>query len=435
MNSQVAISALLLGSFGNAQAESWPRWRGDANTDHSPDTGLLKSWPEDGPKRLWLYSDAGHGYSGFSVREGRLFTMGARDGSTYLLCLDLEDGNEIWATKVDKVLKNGWGDGPRSTPTLDGDLKDGLVYTVSGRGDIVCARQKTGEKVWSRKMSEFGGSVPKWGYSESLLVDGKQVVCAPGGDEGALVALDKSTGKKLWQSKEFTGTAEYSSVVPAKIGGKRQYIRLLQKKLGGVDAKTGETIWSFDWPGRVAVIPTPIVDDNRIYITSGYGVGCMMIEVGKDGGVEKLWQNKVMKNHHGGVVRVGEYLFGHADAGWVCQKWEDGSEVWRERDALGKGAIHYADGMLYCLEEASGTVALVEASPEGFKEASRFRLQPQSEIRSRRGKIWVHPVVVGGRLLLRDQEHIYCFDVRGAKNDAKDAGKKETEKKTGKTPR
>ena len=148
-------------------------------------------------------------------------------------------------------------------------------------------------------------------------------------------------------------------------------------------------------------------------IAAGYRIGCMMVEVKKDGSAEVAWQNKVMQNHHGGVVKVGDYLYGHADRGWVCQKWDDGSEVWRERGALRKGAVHYADGMLYCVEEGSGTVALVEASEKGFKEASRFTLNPQSENRSRRGKIWVHPVVLDGRLFLRDQEFVYCFDVKG----------------------
>ena len=165
-------------------------------------------------------------------------------------------------------------------------------------------------------------------------------------------------------------------------------------------------------PGRVAVCPTPIVGDDQVYVTSGYGVGSMLVDVDESGKATPVWQNKVMQNHHGGVVRVGDYLYGHADRGWVCQKWDDGSEVWLHRE-FGKGAIHYADGMLYCLEERTGTVALVEATPEGYKEASRFKLSPQSKIRARRGMIWVHPVVIGGHLLLRDQEHIYCFDVRG----------------------
>lgn len=401
-----ALVSVLLCSFTAAQSDSWSRFRGADGKDHSPDKGLLKTWPKDGPKRLWLFEEAGAGYSGFSIKGDHLFTMGTRDDNTRLMCLDVKTGKEVWSVAVGGVLDNKWGDGPRSTPTVDGDR----LYTVSGRGDILCVSSKNGKKVWSRKMREFGGKRPYWGYSESVVVDGKQVICTPGGNDGAVVALDKKTGKMIWQATDFTGKAEYSSIVPAEINGRRQYVRLLQKKIGGIDAKNGDLLWSADWPGRTAVCPTPIVDGNKIYVTSGYRAGCMMIEVGKDG-AETVWQNKVMANHHGGVVRVGDHLYGHADKGWVCQKWEDGSEVWRERK-LRKGAIHYADGMLYCLEEGSGTVALVEANAKKFKEVSRFVLEPQSDNRSARGKIWVHPVVVGGRLFLRDQEYIYCFDVK-----------------------
>ncbi|MEQ8767022.1 MAG: PQQ-binding-like beta-propeller repeat protein [Planctomycetota bacterium] len=406
----LAMSLLLSSVQGQedlSKQDSWPRFRGSSNADHSPDTALLEKWPENGPKRLWLYDKAGNGYSGFSIQGDRLYTMGTRGESTILLCLDATSGKELWAAQVGEILSNGWGDGPRSTPTLDGDH----VYTVSGLGDILCHDAKTGKKVWSSRMSKFGGDVPKWGYSESLLVDGNRVICTPGGSDGAVVALDKKTGEKIWQSEGFTGPAEYSSTVAADIHGKRQYVRLLQTQVGGLDAETGKLLWSAEWPGRVAVIPTPIVHDNQIYITSGYGVGSMLVEVSDDGQAKPVWQNKVMQNHHGGVVRVGEYLYGHADRGWACQKWDDGSEVWLHRE-LGKGAIHYADGMLYCLEEGSGTLALVAASPEGFQQVSQFTLSPQSEIRSRRGAIWVHPVVVRGRLFLRDQEYIYCYDVR-----------------------
>lgn len=404
---RLTTASLLLCSLPVAQSESWPRFRGPANTDHSPDTGLLKSWPKGGPKRLWLHEKAGMGYSGFSVLGDRLFTMGTRSGSTILLCLDAATGKKVWSTKVGKIYKNDWGDGPRSTPTIDGDL----VYAIGGQGDILCVQHKNGKKVWSRAMNKFGGKTPYWGYSESILIDGDQAVCAPGGSKGALVALNKKTGKTIWQSKGLSGKAEYSSVVAAEINQTRQYIRLLQKTVAGVDASSGKVLWTYEWPGRTAVIPTPIVDGNKIYITSGYNAGCMLIEVGADE-VKLLWQNKVMQNHHGGVVRIGDYLYGHANTGWVCQSWEDGSSVWRERKALKKGAVHYADGMLYCLEERSGVVALVEATSEGFKEASRFTLSPQAKNRARRGAIWVHPVVLDGRLFLRDQEYIYCYDVK-----------------------
>ena len=299
--------------------------RGPAGNDHSPDQGLLKKWPDGGPERVWLFENAGNGYSGFSVRDERVYTMGTRDDEVFAFCLSFKTGKELWAEKLGSPLRNGWGHGPRSTPTLDDDR----LYMVTGRGDVICLRQKDGKKLWSRNLKEFGGKVPTWGYSESLIVDDGRVICTPGGQDGALVALNKKNGKKLWQCAKLTGKAEYSSVVMADINGQHQYVRLLQKVIGGVDAKSGKLLWSAEWPGKTAVCPTPIVKGNQVYVTSGYGVGCMMLEI-TDRGAKTLWQNKVMRNHHGGVVLVGDHLYGHADYAWVCQSWQDGTEVWRD---------------------------------------------------------------------------------------------------------
>jgi outer membrane protein assembly factor BamB len=181
----------------------------------------------------------------------------------------------------------------------------------------------------------------------------------------------------------------------------------------GVAALDGKVLWSADWPGSTAVIPTPIFHDGQVYVTSGYGAGCMSIKIGENNTVTGVYTNKVMKNHHGGVVLVDGYLYGYSDGvGWACQDFKTGQEVWAERKALGKGAVAYADGMLYCLAENNGTVALVEASPKGWKEHGRFKLDPQTTQRSPQGHIWTHPVVTGGRLYLRDQELLSCYDVK-----------------------
>ncbi len=404
-------AVLLSGTLASVRAQdaSWPRFRGADFDDHSPDSGLLKVWPEGGPDRLWLFDEAGLGYAGFSVADGKLFTMGARDAVTCLIALDAGTGEELWATEVSALYRNDWGDGPRSTPTVDGDR----VYALSGRGELICAKTSDGEELWSVNLEkDFGGGVPGWGYCESVLVDGDQVVCTPGGRQGAVLALDKMTGEKRWQSDELKDGAQYASLLPIEVAGKRQYVQLFQKTLAGVSAADGSLLWSSDWGGRVAVIPTPIFHDGSVYIASGYGVGCKRVEIGA-AAAKDAWQNDVMVNHHGGVVLIDGHLYGHSDnGGWKCQNFATGEELWADR-GVGKGAVHYADGMLYCLSESDGTVALVEASTEGWKEKSRFQLSPQTELRKPKGKIWVHPVVVGGRLYLRDQELIYCYDVKG----------------------
>ena len=404
----ILVTSLTLLSSAQAQKD-WPRWRGPSLNDHSPDTGLLKKWPKKGPKQVWLYQNAGVGYSGPAISDNKLFTMGEREGEIYLIALSTENGKEIWSKKFGKGFKNNWGNGPRGTPTIDEDR----VYVLGPNGEVACLKAKDGSSVWSVDLvDQFGGKVPFWGYSESVLIDGKKVVCTPGGKRGAIVALDKLTGKKLWQSETLRDNAQYSSIIPITHEGKSQYVQLFMKTLAGLDAENGKLLWKTDWNGRTAVVPTPIYKDSKIYISSGYGVGCKMIRLEKGGKVEEDYSNDTIINHHGGVILIGDHLYGHSDrGGWKCQNFATGEELWRSKD-LGKGAIHFADGMLYCLGESDGTIALVKASPKGWLESSRFKLSPQTQLRKPSGKIWTHPVVIGGQLYLRDQEIIYCYNVK-----------------------
>lgn len=402
-------AALLLPALTFAEGFDWPQWRGPNRDDVTKETGLLKQWPEGGPKRVWLSEDGGLGYSGFAVVKGRLVTIGARGEEEFLIALDANTGKGVWATSIGPKLGNKWGDGPRGTPAVDGDY----VYALCGSGTLACVNFKDGKLVWKTTMQELGGKTPGWGYTESVLVDGDKVLCTPGGAKGTMAALDKKTGKVIWQTAEWTEGAQYSSIVPATINGKKQYVQLVMNTLAGVDAATGKVLWRSPFPqGKTAVIPTPIVKDNFVYITAGYGAGCKEIKIGADNSVSDVFENKVMKNHHGGVVLVGDYLYGNADGpGLVCQDFKTGEEVWSSR-MMSKGAVGYADGMLYCLEEGPGNVLLVEASPKGWNEKSRFKLDPQTQQRSPQGHIWTHPVISNGKLYLRDQELIFCFDVK-----------------------
>ncbi|HEX5219559.1 MAG TPA: PQQ-binding-like beta-propeller repeat protein [Verrucomicrobiae bacterium] len=408
---QLILAALTVVSTLTLSAADWPQWRGPDRTDVSKETGLLKSWPEGGPKRVWLFENAGSAYSGPAIVKGKLYTLGTRDGSEVLLVLDANTGKELWTAKLGSILQNGWGDGPRGTPTVDGDR----IYALSGRGDLVCFSATDGKVLWQTNMTDLGGKVPGWGYCESVLVDGNQVVCTPGGSKGTIAAFDKVTGKQNWQSTEFTDGAHYSSIMAAQINGAPQYVQLVEKNFVGISPKDGKVLWKAAFPkGRVAVIPTPIIKGNNVYVTAGYGAGCKMVAISPQNVVTTVYENAVMKNHHGGVILVGDHVYGHSDGyAWVCQDFKTGAEVWAHRD-FKKGAVGYADGMLYCLEEGSGTLALVEASPKGWTEKGRFKLDPQSKIRSPQGRIWTHPVICDGKLYLRDQDLIYCYDVKGS---------------------
>ncbi|MEO0416898.1 MAG: PQQ-binding-like beta-propeller repeat protein, partial [Verrucomicrobiota bacterium] len=291
-------------------------------------------------------------------------------------------------------------------------------YGLGPKGTLVCLTLD-GEKVWSKSYpSDFSGKAGGWGYSDSPLVDDGKVIAAPGGSKAGLVALDAKTGDVIWEADSVQpGKAEYASVLAVTIHGKKQYVKFFEKEIVSVDTENGDLLWSASFPeGKTAVIPTPIIDGDQLYVAAGYGAGCRAYRIGEDFSVTELWANKEMVNHHGGVIKYGDYLYGMSDGkGLVCQDWRTGAMVWneRERQHMAKGAVHLADGHLYVLNEQNGALTLVEATNSGFKEKGRFVLELQSSQRNPKGKVWTHPVVIGGKLFLRDQELIQCFDVKG----------------------
>lgn len=407
----VMVSAVCWSGI-DAGAGDWPSWRGPNRDDISTETGLLKTWPEGGPKKLWTSKDAGLGYSGVAVVGDVLYTMGA-DGTTpesneFVIAMNVKTGEKMWQTNIGPFLENGWGGGPRSTPTF----ANGLLVAIGGKGDVVCLSAADGTEKWRASLTELGGGIPSWGYCESALIDGEKVLVTPGGENGTVACFNLNSGEKLWQSSEIKVGAHYSSIIAVDHFGKRQYIQLTETKLFGLDGD-GKLLWQTDFGGKVAVIPTPIYKDGMVYVTAGYGAGCLMVNITADNKVEKIYENKVMKNHHGGALQVGDFIYGHSDAvGIICQNMATGEQVWSDnRRNDSKGAVAYADGMLYCLEEGSGDCFLVEATNAGYKEVSRFKMDPQTTQRSPQGRIWTHPVIANGKLYLRDQEIICCYDL------------------------
>lgn len=386
----------------------WPQWRGAGRVGHSPDTSILAPWPKSGPKQAWVFKDAGVGYSSFSIVGTRLFTMGARQESEQVICLDATTGKELWATSLGPVYENNWGDGPRSTPTVDGDH----LYALSATGILACLNIKDGTEVWKVDVvKSLGGELQGWGYTESVLIDGDHVICTPGGQQGTMAALDKKTGAVVWQSSKLKGPAQYSSPIRIEVNGQPQYAQLLMNKVVGIAPKDGALLWETSFPGRVAVIPTLLFHDNSVYATAGYGTGCQMIKL--DGAEpEVVYEEKSITNHHGGVIVVDGKIYGHSDkGGWTCQDFLTGKIEWQD-ESLGKGTCTYAAGHLICVDENDGTVVLATAKPDKWQEISRFKLAPQTSIRKKEGRIWSHPVVVNGRLYLRDQDLIFCYNVQ-----------------------
>ena len=371
--------------------------------------GLLQDWPEGGPKKLWTVNDAGLGYSGVTVQAGSLYTMGAFDKKEMLLAYNSSSGKKLWEVHVGELLTNGWGDGPRMSPTIS----NGKIYALGARGNLLCVLAKNGKQVWKKSLvDDLGGKVPGWGYTESVLVDQGKVICTPGGKDGAIAALDADSGRTIWRTKSFTDGAQYSSPISIMHQGKKQYVQLVMKNIVGIEPGNGSVLWKSKWPGKVAVIPTPIFSNGHVYVTSGYGVGCKLVKLG-DNYPTNVYENKVMKNHHGGVIKVGEHLYGYSDGvGWACQDFKTGELIWNEKKALGKGAIAYADNRLYCQGEGDGRLILIDASPTGWKTHGEFTISPQTKKRNPKGRIWTHPVICDGKLYLRDQEYILCYDIK-----------------------
>lgn len=388
------------GQNGGQPAANWPQWRGPNRDGISKETGLMKQWPADGPALVWKASGAGRGYSSFSISNGKLYTMGLRGDREFVMAFDIATGKEAWATPHGSAFRNDRGDGPRGTPTIDGDR----VYALGGNGDLSALDARSGKLVWSKNvLREFGGSNITWGISESPLVLGNKVLVNAGGPGASIVALNKTDGSVIWKSQ--SDEAGYSSAVPVEINGGTQVVFFTAKRVVGLDVRDGRLLWEYQRPSNdTANAATPIVRANRIFISSDYGTGGGVVEIQPDNKAQEIYFTKDMRNHHSSSVLIGDHLYGFSGSILTAMKFDTGEIAWRDR-SVGKGSLVYADGHLYCLSE-NGVVGLVEATPAGYKEKGRFRIQQGSL------PTWAHPVVAGGRLYLRDQDTIYAYDVR-----------------------
>ena len=388
-----------------AHAEDWPQWRGPNRDGRSEESNLLKKWPADGPPLAWKARTAGSGFSSIAVSKGIIYTLGDLADGCHVLALKEADGSQVWKTRTGDPGGHRGYPGPRSTPTVDG----GQVFALDQHSNLVCLNANNGEKVWSINLQdEFGGKMMSgWRWSESPLVDGESVICTPGGSKGSVVALSRKTGKKLWQTSEWTDPAGYSSVIIATINDVRQYVQLTGKSVAGIDPGSGKVLWRAERPGKTAVITTPVIRDNIVWVTSAYGVGCNAFRIDRKDGewsAEEIHSSRKFANHHGGVIELKGHVFGSSGGTFACMDIKSGELIYRERSA-GKGATVYADGHFY-LRSENGPVALIEASSLELKEVSSFEQPERSD-----KKAWPHPVIANGKLYLRDQDLLLCYDI------------------------
>ena len=405
------LSSVLPGA--GAAGADWPNWRGANRDGKCTETGLLDTWPAGGPKLLWQARGLGTGYSGPAVVGNVLYIMGDKDGKATLFALDVgRQGRQIWASPIAAVRYKGFAPGTRCTPTVDG----GRLYGLSAGGTLACVDRGSGKGIWSiNYVKDFGGIMPRWAFAESVLIDGQRLICTPGGPKGSIVALDKAGGKVVWAAR-IGDKASYSSIVKAELAGVKQYVAFTAASVVGVRADDGKLLWRYkepahyaDW-GEVNVM-TPIVSGGTVFASSGYKTGAGLAKIVKTASgfeARQEYFTKEMSNHHGGVVLVGGALYGCNDPKFLtCMDHKTGKVLWKSAES-GKCSVLYADGMLYCRDE-TGPVSLVRATSKRYEQAGRFDQPRRSKL-----KAWPHPVIADGKLYLRDQDILLCYDV-GAK--------------------
>jgi outer membrane protein assembly factor BamB len=401
-----AVALLPMAAGTTAPVADWPQWRGPLRDGKSTETGLLKQWPEKGPAVSWSISNLGEGYGSLAIRGDRIYVQGTKEKESAVFCLNRADGKTIWSVVMGQWLVQDKGNGPRGTPTLDGDR----LYVLTENGELACLKESDGSRVWGKNiLKEYGGSNPRWHLSESPLIDGNKLIVSPGGSGAGIVALDKMTGKEIWRTKELSGEASYASNIIAEVGGVRSYINFTAGAAVGVRANDGKLLWSYgNVANRVANCSTPVFADNKVFFSSAYNTGGALLNLKAENGeikAEEAYFTKEMMNHHGGMVLVDGYLYGFSNAILTCIEFNTGKVMWKDR-SVGKGSITYADGMLYLLGEKL-MAGLAEANPKAYVEKGRF------PINDRGWDSWAHPVVIGGKLYIRNQNELTCYDVKG----------------------
>lgn len=382
----------------------WPQWRGPERSGVSSETGLAKSWPSGGPPAVWSVSTLGEGYGSLAIRGDHIYVQGVRERQSAVFCLSRGDGKTAWVTGLAGKMEQDRGNGPRGTPTLDGDR----LYALAENGELACLRAQDGAKVWRRNiLQEFKGQNPQWLLSESPLIDGDRVIVTPGGPGATVVALDKASGRTVWASRDLSDSAAYSSCILADVQGVRTIMALTAEAGVGVRAGDGKLMWRYERvANRTANIATPVFHDNKVFYTSAYGTGCALLGLTAQNGTvkaEEIYFSREMQNHHGGVVVLNGFLYGYSNSILTCLEYATGRVAWKDR-SVGKGSLMAADGSLYLLSE-NNVAGLADATPDGYREKARFTIPDQGR------PSWAHPVVCGGQLYIRNQGWLACYRV------------------------
>ncbi|MGD9202532.1 MAG: PQQ-binding-like beta-propeller repeat protein, partial [Chitinispirillia bacterium] len=372
INIRFYISPLLLMSFLfyslSAANYEWPCFHGADRTNKSKETGLLKKWPEAGPPLVLTIEGLGEGYSSVSFDDSYIYTAGMINNETFVFAFDL-NGKLIWKQPNGQSWEatRRWAmsyTGSRSTPTFDNNV----IYHLGELGHLTAFNAKNGRKIWTIELRKtFDADIPEYGYSESVLVEGEYLYCSPAGKKGFVVCLAKKDGKTIWKNTKIPGTLGFNSFVIGEVHGYRQIMGFSSDCVFGIDMKNGTLLWKVPFKNsRSNNVADPILHNGHVFVSSGYGKGSALIKLTRSGNKidpRIAWETSLMDNHHGGIILHEGYLYGsgHNSSGWYCLEFNSGNKMWSS--TRGKGALTFAEGMLYCLEE-KGTMKLIKASSD-----------------------------------------------------------------------
>jgi outer membrane protein assembly factor BamB len=387
-------------------------WRPENRTGISAETGLLRSWPANGPEMLWFNQDLPAGFSSMAFSKNTIYLTGLSDKNDVLVALDTA-GKIKWQVPYGRCW-NGSNPESRCTPTVEGNH----VYVSSGRGDIACIDSNKGTIIWSVQASDiYKGTFGAWGIAESLLIDGDKLYFTPGGPETMTIALNKNTGKLIWKSESLRDNPGYVSPILVTFSGKRFIVNVSASYIFAVEASTGKILWKIKHldinPEKAEEIKcvTPVYHEGKIYVTGGYDHGGIMLNL-TDGGnnATVAWTDNVLDVHHGGVVLLNGYIYGsnwlnNSDGNWCCIDWNTGKKKYEEHWKC-KGSIISAEGLLYICDEKSGYMGLVNANPQKFDLISSFKISKGS------GPYWAHPVIHNGKLFFRHGKVLMALRIK-----------------------
>jgi outer membrane protein assembly factor BamB len=420
-----SLPLVLAIAAASVSAGDWPQFHGPNRDNVSTDKGLLKAWPEEGPSRLWEAAGIGEGYSTVAIVGKRIYTAGAIDDDCVITALDM-DGKKIWIRQNGKAWKRSYP-GTRSTPTI----ADGLLYHLSGIGNLICIEADSGDVVWSTNILErFGGRNIIWGLAESPLVIGDKVICTPGGEDVSMVALDGKTGEVVWQCTGAGDKPGYASPVLVEYQGLNQIVTPMSESIVGVRASDGKLLWRY--PHKVYTdqnITTPLFHEGVLIISGcvGKGTTALRLRVSDDEcSVEEHWHNGILDNKQGGIVLLDDRLYGYAPSQnrsepWVCIDFKSGGTIFQSAPVKSSykyknGCLTCADGMLYLYSD-DGKMALAKPMPEGLEVTGRLKIEDPGT-----RPTWVHPVVHGGRLYLRYGDKLGVYNVSGGGDQKENQG-------------